>query len=61
MLFWFMAKTAENSLTIYFQNPDLLSQAKRVAAHEDRSINRIIERALRNELAKPEYKKIIEQ
>jgi len=54
-----MAKLPENSITIYLQNPELLAQAKKVALHEDRSINRIIERALRNELAKPEYRSIL--
>lgn len=51
-----MAKTPDNSVTLYFTNPDLLAKAKKVAIHEDRSINRIIERALKNELEKPEYK-----
>ena len=54
-----MAKTPENSITVYIQNPELLAQAKKIAAYEDRSINRIIERALRNELAKPEYRSIL--
>ena len=56
-----MAKLPENSITIYLQNPELLAQAKKVAAHEDRSINRIIERAIRNELEKPQYKGVLDK
>lgn len=54
-----MGKTPDNSVTMYFTNPDLLVKARKIAAHEDRSINRIIERALKNELEKPEYKDIL--
>lgn len=56
-----MAKTPDNSVTIYLTNPDLLVKAKKVAAYEDRSINRIIERALKNELEKPEYRYVLDK